>query len=346
MDHRNWRFRTSIARYLLCSLALLLILIGAVPASGQRIAPREAFRRYAPNAVKELGRGLSPADQRKAYEGLSLSLATAGLHSPDSVADRMKLVSDGLKQVDLGFQLSDQSRKRQIDLKPIELLENNYLRDSKPLPTLSADIFRVLNSTVRREEIIESTKVKVVRELEGRNLVRGIKSELEDFLERDLKLKDFAAVADSFDANVIVKWVELQQETTLLRLFGGNSTAVGRYLFCCLEAPPAAPTSRQFVGSFAAWTDARGLATPPKNSLNDLAIIHLPARKKVLIGTVADNFADRSGQYRLGGNTQIFVPAVSDFPYERYRLDPTKTSPDDIIVVLDNGRVGRFRPPA
>jgi hypothetical protein len=268
-------------------------------------------------------------------------------HLPDSAADRIKVVSDGLKEVNLGFQLSGQSHKRQIDLKALELLDSKNADTEILLPKKWwEDILRAIHSAVRRDEIIESAKAEVVRELEARNSAKEIKSELQAFLERDLKLKDFAAVADSFDANVKVKWVELKQETTLLRLFGGESKALGRYLFCCLEAPPAGSPSRQFVGSFAAWTDARGLATPPKNRLDDLAIVHLPAGTKVLIGTVADNFADTSGEYRLGGNTQIFVPAVSGFPYEHYRLARRKNSPNDIIVVLDNGRVGRFRPPA
>lgn len=331
----------TIRRYLLRCLALL-ILIGPVPAGGQRVPAREAFRRYAPHAVKELGRGLSPADQNKVHEAVSRSLAGwyPNKNAADSVADRMKLVADGLKRVDLEFKVNGQTPRREMTFAPVEL------RDRTSSSTKSAeDIFaRAVNSVVRRDDIIESVHAQVVRELEGRSSPDRIKSDLETFLERDLKLKDHTAVAESFDPNVKVKLVELQQPTTLLRLFGGDSLPLGRYLFCCLVTPFAPPL--QFLGSYERWTDASGLATPPENSHSDLAIVHLPAGTRILIGTVADNFPDKDGQYSLGGNTQMFLPTVSDFPYERYRLHRGNTGPRDVIVVFDNGRVGRFRPPA
>jgi len=40
----------------------------------------------------------------------------------------------------------------------------------------------------------------------------------------------------------------------------------------------------------------------------------------VIVGTVADNFRDRLGHALRGGNTQIFIPHVKDFPFQEYRL--------------------------
>jgi hypothetical protein len=90
------------------------------------------------------------------------------------------------------------------------------------------------------------------------------------------------------------------------------------------------------------WADASGLATPPDNFLQHLAVATIPAGTTVFIGTVADNFPDGSGRFAKGGNTQIFIPHVVSFPFREYRFAAEGREVSDITIVLDD-RTLRFR---
>jgi hypothetical protein len=146
-------------------------------------------------------------------------------------------------------------------------------------------------------------------------------------------------VASSFDQSLPVRKVVFTHAMRMLRLFGGDSTAVGRYLFCCLvEAPHGAPESvSTATGRFSHWVDGSGLALPPGNQQQDLAVIDLPPSTVAYVGSVADNFG------RPGGNVQVFVPTLpKSVRYEAYRAVKGEGDPSDIAVLFDNDRVVRF----
>lgn len=324
----------------LCFVAFLLS--SATPLA-QPAPARESLQKRGAEAVHELGRDLDPYAQRRARDNTRRALGVwdpGGKTGAEAVADAVKAVDSELRRDGLRLKVLSPSPQPRVGVVKLEPMPSAIEHSQDAWAHLTT----VFQSIVRREDIIESLDGRVLVELEGRISQPGAKSELEIFLQRDLKLKDHAAVAMSFDSNVKVKWMRLPQPVTLLRLFGGESAPLGRWLFCCREPHGGTRPSVAFVGPFSAWTDARGLAVPVENSLHDLALVELPADTNVLIGTVANNFVDKAGQYRLGGNTQIFVPTVKDFPYERYRLAESARDPKDIVVVMDNGRIGRFRP--
>jgi hypothetical protein len=72
-----------------------------------------------------------------------------------------------------------------------------------------------------------------------------------------------------------------------------------------------------------------------------LAVTEVPAGTTVIIGTVADNFADQLGRPKIGGNIQVFVPHV-DFPYQEFRLASSSGTGPQIVVQSDDA-VLRFR---
>jgi hypothetical protein len=333
-----------IPKSLICRLCLLALFLAPATAEGQWTPKARVFERRAPDAVRELARGLPPEEQRRVKDALRQAFGVKGFSlegtAPEGPAERMKALSNALKRGNLELKADKDAPQLRLSVRRLKPRVPHLER--QPDVVLYTD--RVVNSIIHRDEIIRNEKARVVRELEGRPEIAGMKSQLEQFLAQELKLKNASEVAQSFDANVKVNLVELPQEMTLLRLFGGESGPRGRYFFCCLETPSDAPPSVRFKEPFSAWTDARGLATPPENSLDDLAVVRLRAGTKVLVGTVADNFADEAGQYRLGGNTQIYVPYVENFPYKPYRAADRATHPEDIIVFMDNGRVGHFSP--
>ena len=89
------------------------------------------------------------------------------------------------------------------------------------------------------------------------------------------------------------------------------------------------------------WSDASGLATPPENLLNHLAVATIPAGTTAIIGTVADNFPNAAGHFEPGGNTQIFVPEVRTFPFEEYWFAGGKGAVAEIEIQSDD-RILRF----
>jgi hypothetical protein len=95
----------------------------------------------------------------------------------------------------------------------------------------------------------------------------------------------------------------------------------------------------------ARWSDASGLATPPENLTDHLALVTIEAGTTVIVGTVADNFADQFGNLRVGGNTQIFVPNVKTSMFKNYRLKDGASQVSDVSIVKDD-TILRFRPNA
>lgn len=121
-----------------------------------------------------------------------------------------------------------------------------------------------------------------------------------------------------------------------MRLYGGTSKAIGRYYFCCLWPADTDSGNARTEGLTRFWSDASRLATPPDNLLNHLAKVTIPAGTTAIIGTVADNFADQLGNLKLGGNTQIFVHPVTEFPFQEYPFAGNKGGVSEIVLQLDD----------
>jgi hypothetical protein len=156
-------------------------------------------------------------------------------------------------------------------------------------------------------------------------------------LDEDLMkehVPDWAHVSLSFDKNLVAKKVLLPHSVSLLRLYGEGAKPTGRYYFCCLETK-----LNQFTLTRHQWTDASGLATPPENLMSQLAIVTVPPFTPLYVGGVADAFG------KPGGNVQIFIPRVSNFPSDDYQLRATGKSASDIKVVLDDETILWFRAP-
>jgi len=325
-----------------------------MPALAEGKREVKSIRDKGPDAVRELARGLDAPSRERARRAAAAALRPklpSKLSPTERVALEISNVERELSKEGLGL--------REFGSGPQTVIRVAKLYPKSELKPLSPRAIEVFGSVVRRDEVIDelarlepfspnaakqgSTLVEL-RALDGRVATAGKESVLEQFLDRELKIHDHAEVAASFDPNALVKWIELKQEVTLLRLFGGGSSARGRFFFCCLERGSGAPPSDDKGSAFAGWTDAGGLATPPNNMLQDLAVMRLPPGTKMLVGIVADNFPDAAQTLRPGGNAQIFVPDLKGFPYQHYQLAKTGAMPTDILVNFEGGVVGRFRP--
>jgi hypothetical protein len=118
-----------------------------------------------------------------------------------------------------------------------------------------------------------------------------------------------------------VEVIIFKKETTLLRLYGGTSKAIGRYYFCCLWPADTDSGNARTEGLTRFWSDASRLATPPDNLLNHLAKVTIPAGTTAIIGTVADNFADQLG---------------TEFPFQEYPFAGNKGGVSEIVLQLDD----------
>ena len=204
--------------------------------------------------------------------------------------------------------------------------------------------WRMFTSIDRRDEILDEIGVTGGEELEPKRREGEKESELQRHLREKAHLVDDKQVAESFDANAIVRHHKLPASLRLLRLVGGTTPLIGRFYFCCLEqatAAPAAPTQSPFAG----WSDARGLAMPQGNLREQLALVTVPKDTDIYIGVVADNtFATAPDVLRAGGGIQIFVPRVESFPVELYTTAAPGSVISEVAVVSDGNRVVRFRP--
>jgi hypothetical protein len=209
-----------------------------------------------------------------------------------------------------------------------KLLDDPTFRIAGLMP---AEFVASVSSIMRRRSILEKVGPVVEKTLDH--------TQLRDYLQGTGDVTDYIAVADSFDPAFRTEMVTFTQPTTLLRLYGGESKAIGRYFFCCLWSP--VPAGHGFKLQ---WSDASGLATPPGNLRSDLAAVTIPAGTTAIIGIVADNFADQFGHVERGGNTQIYIPVIKTFPFHRYLVAKDASSPWEIMVQLDD-RILRFRRP-
>lgn len=155
-------------------------------------------------------------------------------------------------------------------------------------------------------------------------------------------MRDYDAVAKSFDPAFVTEVGVLQRETQLLRVYGASISPHRALLFCCLLRPEIRsgepPGPRKLVPF---WSDASGLATPPENLRDHLAVVTIPAGTTALIGTVADNFHNAAGKPVPGGNAQIFIPHLATFPFERYKLAQFGAMTE--IEIQSDDRILRFR---
>jgi hypothetical protein len=328
------------------SVALFgLYLLSAMPAEAQRRGLRE--RRV--DAVEEASRG-DPLRERTAREATQRAVGllpadASTAHVAAAVRGQLKLKKlmprlerEGNQQV-FGLRLLEAT-----DLRPGNLRGQRRLGVDPDRAKQVEAIERLLIRIDKRDQVLEDMGATEVTTLEPRRLHSQAQSEVESYLEQR-NVPNYKEVANSFDVNATVKVVTLPKDVSLLRIVGGTSRPTGRYLFCCLESPIDAPKwVRLSTDQFAGWTDAKGLALPPGNLADDLALITVPAGTRVVVGTVADNFQDVAGQYRLGGNTQIYLPERVDFPHRKYQVNGHEADPSDIVVLFEGDKLLRFRP--
>jgi hypothetical protein len=285
--------RSTIAR--LWMLGCLPVLAVFAPPIWSQFVARAEFQRFHRAALREILRkeNLDPAAVERVRKVLEpRSLSTNRLWDKNRAAVRLTEV---LKQGDLGLKhdngLFEVRRKPPVDVHP-ELFERTSL-----------EFVDSLSSVIRRLSILD-------RLGPGRSTTIE-QGQLQAYLMNSVKVTDHEQVAKSFDSKLRVEVKTLQQPTTLWRIYGGGSGPVGRYYFCCVMEGVSYDAQL--------WVDASGLATPPENLRKHLAGVTIPAGTTVLVGTVSDNFADKLGHLEKGGNTQIFIPHVQDFPFDEYR---------------------------
>lgn len=201
-------------------------------------------------------------------------------------------------------------------------------------------------SKSKQNEILKKIGAKEITRLDGIRRANQEKSELETYLEKN-GVADYQEVSKSFDVTAEVKVVDIPEEIILLRLYGGESKAIGRYMFCCLEFPSnAPPVIKQSANEFMYWVDASSLALPPGNLQQNLALLRVPVKTKFVVGDAADNFKDSQGNYRKGGNTQFFLINLENITYEEYHAAQTSKSNSDIYVNIDGNIVRYTRSPS
>jgi hypothetical protein len=202
----------------------------------------------------------------------------------------------------------------------------------------SSDFVERVSAVIRRESILEEIRPATSEPLD--------RDQLRNCLKETTNVPDYDAVTESFHPGLPIQRITFSEPTKLLRLYGGNSHATGRYYFCCLVGLTHSGSLQPIR-----WTDASGLATPPDNLHQHFAVATIPAGTTVFVGTVADNFPDQSGLFRKGGNTQIFIPQVEGVPFEEYQRARDETAGvlwnlhrdiSEIAVQLDD-RILRFR---
>jgi hypothetical protein len=227
--------------------------------------------------------------------------------------------------------------------------------DSEATLLTSRQLLDGVFSDIRLFSILEQVDPADSKELD--------RAHLQNYLKDNAKIHDSETVAKSFDSRAPVRAMRLKTPVTLLRLYGGESMATGRYYFYCVWRAASVFDSAfgldhddTILTGYTGWSDASGLATPPGNLAYHLSTTEIPAGTEVIIGTVADNFADKLGLAKVGGNIQIFIPHVRSFPYEVYQLEmnhsPLSLRPAPSwarnvsareIVVQSDDRILRFR---
>jgi hypothetical protein len=213
-------------------------------------------------------------------------------------------------------------------------------RDSRTQATHFVDF---LAAQIRLDAVRED----ILGKRNGEGVLRDAAQLTRDILRKQLQsagVTDADDVSASFDWNHTATAITLPVPTKLWRLSGGSSAAVGRYFVCC-DWRGWAVASAGIVRGF----DASGLALPAGNRAEHLIAATLPAGTQVVIGVVADNFADKLGEPVRGGNTQVFVPGpvaglqVEDFVAIQPAGNIRYLVPHE-VAVWQNDRLLRFRP--
>jgi hypothetical protein len=325
------------------SVLIALLLVANLGIEAQRLRGRRAIEvnRYK-SAAMEIGR-TNPRLAKKLRKALTSMPEHSHVFLDEKRPEKLgAILRKQLQTQKLTLQTGnhDQQERFKLSIRNV----SDVVEDPRLLSANDELIGRKLLEIKKRDETLEKMDAEEVARLEPLRRGKRATSTLENRLKR-VGVTDFKVVARSFDVHCEVHEMRLKKEVTLLRIFGGASKPIGRYLFCCLEASENMPQSVQrLTGEYARWTDASGLATPPENLMEDLALVKLPAGTRFFSGVVADNFEDAGGNIKLGGNTQIFLPSVKDFPFEHYRLAEGGAEASDIIALFDEGRSLRFRP--
>ena len=275
-------------RWILTSLPLLAVFAPLI--WSQRVEPAE-FQKFHQDALREIFRtqNLDPAvvqSVRKAFQPGSDRLLDKS-RAAASLTEELKRRDLGLKRDNGAFEVHLAPRDGRLDLSA----------------RTSLDFVDSLSSVIRRLSILDQLGPGRSSPIE--------QDQLPAYLRDSMKVTDYEQVAKSFAPGSRVEVLTFPEPKTLWRIYGGGSGPVGRYFFCCLiEGVPDDPRY---------WVDASGLAMPRENLRQHLAGVKVPAGSTVLVGTVADNFADQFGRLEKGGNTQIFIPHVQGFPFDEYR---------------------------
>src|SRR5581483_1104661 len=320
--------RLSRTRY--WSFVALVAVLGLTARSiwSQRLGADE-IGRHANTAIEELlGRRRADPDIVNRVRK-NLLLPRDGISNKEEAKTRL---FDALKQHD--FTLVRDGKGFEALTKP-----SIHLNDQIALQT-SGEFVDSVWSVIRRLSILDEIGPHTSTELDH--------DQLREYLKKSGNVVDYGEVTDSFNPWLKTEVVTFRQQTTLLRLYGGTSDANGRYFFCCLMGLARFPDGSghtTLIKTKAAlpWTDASGLATPPANLMNHLAVATIPAGTTAIIGTVADNLLNKLGKAEHGGNTQIFIPEVNTFPFEEYQLNGLLSTPVTEIALQSNDRILRFR---
>ena len=178
-----------------------------------------------------------------------------------------------------------------------------------------------------RNDIVDGVKsLRQVRTFDGHK-------QLAEHLQKSYgrKPEEAKALAASFDhAALVHEYQAGADDLQLMRLYGGTSKKKGRWFFCCLDRP-----------------DAQATALPISNTMDRMATVPVPYKTRMLVGVVADQ--KDPAMRPSGGSTQFFIPdglPIPDSAYSDYEIAKAEhpKSPDDLLVVRDDGSTVRFRP--
>ena len=340
MNGRFWR----------CVIPLALFLLSSVGAEAQQRAPASRVTKQPyPSAIQEIARN-NPQAVKRLGKTLGHTQPSEALLGASKAKDIERVGAElrrQLKAQGLTLDVNEQGQQPVLTIEPqkrrVERKVSVPLSDRRRANEV---LGRAYLAIARREEILAKMRVKEVRPLEVVRRDNEAKSELEAHLE-SIGVTDYEQVAKSFDGIPRANTVTFSEDVTLLRIFGGKSEPIGRFMFCCLEGRESAPVSiQEFAGSDRLlWADATGLAMPPGNLKNALAKVRVPAGTVAVIGTVADNFADAAGNCILGGNTQVFIPHVKGVAWNwtPYHFAGASSRPSDIILEFPDNKIVRFR---
>jgi hypothetical protein len=341
MNRRFMRFIVFVALFLLTNVGA-----EAQWRSSARPVNKQVYR----SPIQEIARN-NPQAVEKLRKRLGLTQPSQAFLNANKAKDSERVGAElrgQLKELGLTLKVDEQGQQSILTIEPEKRTDAPKTFGWISLRRRENEVLgRAWLAIERREEILSKMHVKEVRPLEAFRRGSKTKSELEAHL-KSIGVTDYERVAASFDGNAQTMAFTFSKDVELLRIFGGESEPIGRYMFCCLQGPKSAPVAmKEFThaGRFV-WADATGLALPPGNLENALAKVTVPAGTAAVIGTVADNFRDTKGNPLPGGNNQIFLPHVKgvDWKWTSYHFAGASSSPSDIILEFPENKMVRFRP--